>query len=94
METLNMKQTLIDVDESRDGSLIFFYAKSGQSYEAHRSDILQFIEEHEMNSYTTGPGLTSDPYEREETVVQNAEEYYNENYNEVNEQYFKLVINK
>lgn len=88
------KQTLIDTDESQDGSEIYFYAKSGQDYSATREQILNFIEEHEMNTYTGGPGLTSDPYEREENVTQDAESYYSENYNEVNEQYFKLVINK
>jgi hypothetical protein len=87
------KQTLHETDESLDGSLIFFYAKSGQSYEAQRCDILQFIEEHSMNTYEGGSGLTSDPYAREETVYIDSEDYYTENFYEVNNQYFKYVIN-
>lgn len=88
------KHTLTDTDESLDGLTIFFYSKSGQTFEAERSEIVAWIEETELNQETGGFGLVSDPHSRDEVITIDAEEYYQENYNDVNESYFKQVINK
>lgn len=88
------KHTLTDTDESLDDQTVFFFTQSGKVFEAERSEIVTWIEETELNQETSGFGLVSDPHSRDEVITIDAEEYYQENYNDVNESYFKHVINK
>lgn len=88
------KHTLIDTDDSLDGEIVFFYTQSGKTFEADRENILTWIDETQLNEYNTGYGLCSDPHSRDEIVTVDAETYYLENTEEVNESYFKHVINK
>lgn len=86
--------TLIDTDETTDGLSVLFYTQSGKVFEADIDAIIEWIELNDLHAETGGYGLTSDPYSRDEVIRVDADEFYKENSTEINEQYFKQVINK
>jgi hypothetical protein len=81
------------VDLTTSGEIVYNF-KKGEPLTVDKEKVLEFIEAQELHASTQGPGLTSDPHEREETIYIDLEEYLEDNFEYITNLFYKKELCK
>lgn len=81
------------VDLTTSGDIVYNF-KSGEPVQVDKAEVLELIKAQGLHAHTEGPGITSDPYEREETVYTDPEDYLEENWDYITKLYYKKELCK